>query len=86
MFICRSVDELATLFMGHTRISDSISNIFCSHSKYPEIKIQTPVKPKEFMNAVLLIDNGITNNKQNTFLSLILHNLPTSSGGWPTST
>ena len=45
--------------------------------------VQTPLMRAPFTNVLLLIDNGLTNNKQNTFETLIIHNMPTSSGGWP---
>ena len=35
------------------------------------MKAQTPLMRAPFTNALLLIDNGLTNNKQNTFDSLI---------------
>ena len=61
-----------------------IINVFCSYSKYPSKKAQTPLMRAPFTNILLLIDNGSTNNKQNTFRSHILLNMSTSCGGWPT--
>ena len=39
------------------------------------MKAQTPLMRAQFTNALLLIDNGLTNNKQNTFETLIIHNM-----------
>ena len=38
------------------------------------MKAQTPVMRVPFTNALLLKDNGLTNNKQNTLEPLIIHN------------
>ena len=43
---------------------------------------QTPPMRAPFTNALLLIDNGLTSNKQTPFEPLIIHNLSTSCGGW----
>ena len=48
-----------------------INNVFCSYSKYPAMKAQIPLMRAPFTNALLLIDNGLTNNKQNTFEPLL---------------
>ena len=49
------------------------------------MKAQMPLMRAPYTNALLLIDNGLTNNKQNTFEPLI-HNMSTSCGGWPNPT
>ena len=48
-----------------------INNVLCSYSKYPAMKAQMPLMRVPFTNALLLIDNGLTNNKQNTFEPLL---------------
>ena len=48
-----------------------INNVLCSYSKYPAMKAQMPLMRAPFTNALLLIDNGLTNNKQNTFEPLL---------------
>ena len=50
------------------------------------MKAQTPLMCAPFTNVLLLIDNGLTNNKQNTFETLIIHNMSTSCGVWPETT
>ena len=50
------------------------------------MKAQMPLMRAPFINALLLIDNSITNNKQNTFEPLSIHNMSTSYGGWPNPT
>ena len=50
------------------------------------MKAQTPLMRAPFTNTLLLIDNGLTNNKQNTFEPLLIHNMSTSCGGWPKPT
>ena len=47
------------------------------------MKAQTPLMRAPFTNVLLLVDNGLTTNKQNTFEALIIHNMSTSCGGWP---
>ena len=47
------------------------------------MKAQTPLMRAPFANVLLLIDHGLTNNKQNTFEALIIPNMSTSCGGWP---
>ena len=39
------------------------------------MKAQMPLMRAPFTNALLLIDHDLTNNKQNTFDSLIIHNM-----------
>ena len=46
------------------------------------MKAQTPLMRAPFTNVLLLIENGLTNNKQQTFETLIIH-MSTSCGGWP---
>ena len=50
------------------------------------MKAQTPLMHAPFTNILTLIDNGLNNNKQNTFDSLTIHNMSTSFGGWPKPT
>ena len=59
-----------------------INNVFCSYSKYPAMKAQMPLMRAPFTNALLLIDNNLTNNKQNTFepLLFIIYQRPVVGG------
>ena len=47
------------------------------------MKAQTPLMRAPFTNVLLLIDNGLTNNKQSTFDTHSIHNMSTSCAGWP---
>ena len=50
------------------------------------MKVQTQLMRAPCTNALLLIDNDLTNNKQNTFEPLIIHNMSTFYGEWPNPT